>query len=67
MKLNTEILKSFRAQKALTLEEAGGLVGVTRQQWHRWENADDFPFYHMADLARVIGVAQGLLLLENEE
>jgi len=69
MKLNTQILKTWRAQKGLSLEEAGHLVGVTGQAWFTWETGEAFPTRHdhLETLSELTGVAQGLLLIENEE
>lgn len=65
MKLNVELLKSFRARKNLTLEAAGQLIGVSRQAWHSWETGLCFPFQHLDKLAALLETAQANLLIED--
>lgn len=66
MRLNVELLKSYRAQYGLSFREAGKKVGVSYQTWFQWESHGDMPERrNLAKLAKVLRVPELRLLIED--
>jgi len=65
MRLNIELLKSFRASRALSLRAAAKLTGVSYQTWFQWESHGDMPGARTrAKLAKVLGVPEIRLFVQ---
>lgn len=53
-----ENVRAWRAKQALSLEEAGALVGVSGVQWHRYETgARRISLDKLPAIARLTGIA----------
>lgn len=46
-------LKAWRAERGLSLDAAGALVGVTGVTWRSWEQGDDRPRAHRRDAVQI--------------
>ena len=66
MRLNTDLLKSFRSSKNLSLDGAGRLIKVSYQTWWQWENGIEFPNQpNRKKLARLLGIPEIRLFVED--
>ena len=66
MRLNSDLLKSFRASKDLTLREAAKLAGVSYQTWFQWETHGYMPeSKNLSKLAKVLRIPEIRLLVQD--
>ncbi len=66
MRLNVELLKSFRASRDLTFREAAKLADVSYQTWFQWETLGYMPeSKNLKKLAKVLGIPEIRLFVQD--